>query len=645
MKHIRFLSIFLCAAILLSAMVLVSCDIEESNGSDNGTQNVGGTDNSGKETSADDKFAPVQGGEGTRGEDGDKGGESSSDTGKKDDETVKEPDNETAKETVPYERDDLFESSQMDFAVSLLKETAKQREDDSSMLISPTSVMVALAMTANGARGETREDMEKVLGMSIDELNEALKKYILSLPSSKDAKLHVANSIWIREYDGLTVKESFINKTQQFYSAAPYLEPFDSTTVDKINQWAEQNTDGMIKKLIEEIDPLEMMHLINAVCFDAVWAEQYPDESVREGSFTNADGSVVSVQMMSGEDGTYIENENATGFIKSYKGGYSFVAILPKDGVSVYDYIASLSASELDGLLHNRQYGYALNTKLPKFSYEYSVNMNDILTDMGIDNCFIGQPADFTDMADCVDGPLKIGAVLHKTKIEVDQGGTRAAAITDVIMYPECAPSREVSVILDRSFLFMIIHNESMLPVFMGAVSNIEGEQIGQKEYKIPTKKEYVRIDWCGEVTDELASLMENTDGKPYIRIDNMDELAALTAVLEKDDAWFDLNFKEDSTSYRELCKGLDAGFFEKNSLIIPYITEGSGSIRHRVDLVYVDSSSDPSTLVIDLTAISPYGFTDDMAGWFICIGLAKDDLDFGGRLEIIRHMEYVDEY
>ena len=376
--------------------------------------------------------------------------------------------------SVEYKKNESFEEAQMYFALNLFKESVYRRENDASVMISPLSVMAALAMTANGARGETLEDMETVLGgLDITELNAALSNYIDSLPSTDRSKLNIANSIWMRDSESLQVKETFLEKMLEYYSAQLNREAFDYSTVSRINKWVRENTDGMIDKIVERISPLAMMYLINAVCFDAKWAEQYQDHQVSDGEFTNVNGDVKKVKMLNSDEYRYIEYGDGAGFVKSYEDGYSFVALLPSEGTSIYDYINSMESEGLKHALDNPSYETVI-TAMPEFSFEYEVDMKDILISLGMDSAFEGQGADFTDMATCSDGDLAIGSVLHKTYIEVTQSGTRAAAVTSVEMNCESAPMPpEKEVILDRPFVYMIVDNGTNLPIFIGAVTEI----------------------------------------------------------------------------------------------------------------------------------------------------------------------------
>ena len=370
--------------------------------------------------------------------------------------------------------DDRFINAQAELAVKLFKASVEKSENE-SVLISPLSIQLALAMTANGANGQTKEEMEKLLGgdIPLEELNEYLYTYINSLPSENKYKLEVANSIWFRDdKDRFTVEKDFLQTNADYFAAQAYKEPFDQQTVDDINNWVSNHTDGMIEKIIDKILPDEVLHLINAVAFDAEWETPYEKNNVNDGIFHSLLGDERKVKMMYSDEYKYIGDENATGFIRDYKDGkYAFAALLPNEGVDLYDYIASLTGEGLKKTLDNAE-AEAVNAAIPKFSYDYSLLMNEILAGLGMPTAFDADNADFHRIA--MDDDIYIGSVLHKTFISVDEKGTKAAAITDIAMYDKAAAMPEREVILDRPFVYMIIDNSTNLPIFIGTVTDIQ---------------------------------------------------------------------------------------------------------------------------------------------------------------------------
>lgn len=370
--------------------------------------------------------------------------------------------------------DDLTTNNESvtDFAVRLFQASA---EDGKNTLISPLSVLSALAMTVNGAKGETLSQMETVLGMPTDELNNYLYSYMKVLPQGEDYKLNLANSIWFTDHERFTVNQEFLQLNADYYGADIYRTPFDTSTLKDINNWVKNETDGMIPQILDEIPQEAVMYLVNALAFEAEWADIYEKDQVRNGIFTLEDGTTQDVEFMYGEESNYLEDEKATGFLKYYKAGkYAFVALLPKEGVSVSDYIATLDGEHVNKLITGRA-NPTVNTAIPKFESEYSTEMSEVLSDMGMDIAFNKETADFTGLGTSTAGNIFINRVLHKTFISVGEKGTKAGAATVVEMTDEC--SFEVTdtktVYLERPFVYMLIDCETNIPFFIGTMMNV----------------------------------------------------------------------------------------------------------------------------------------------------------------------------
>lgn len=359
-----------------------------------------------------------------------------------------------------------------DFAVRLFKRMSDQGRNT---LISPLSILSALAMTANGAAGQTLEQMESVLGMSVDELNLYLYTYVNSLPQGKNYKLSLANSIWFTEDERLIVNRSFLQKNADYYGAEIYKAPFNDQTLRDINNWVDYETDGMIPKVIDDVSEDTIMYLVNALAFDADWMDQYVKSQVSDAVFTKEDGTKQSVKMMYSREGQYLEDEKATGFIKYYKGGkYAFAALLPKEGVSLDEYISSLNGEGLSEILNN-SVNAEVNTAIPKFETEFDAELSDVLSSIGMVNAFDENLSDFSNLGGYAGGKINISAVIHKTYIQVGEKGTRAGAVTVVEMDAGASPNPEEpkEVYLDRPFVYMLIDCENNIPFFIGSMTDI----------------------------------------------------------------------------------------------------------------------------------------------------------------------------
>ena len=360
-----------------------------------------------------------------------------------------------------------------DFAIRLFKAS---EERGKNTLISPLSVLCALAMTANGAEEETLAQMEEVLGMTTEELNLYLYSYMQNLPQGEKYKLSLANSIWFTEDERFTVNQDFLQTNADYYGADIYKAPFNDQTCKDINNWVKQNTDEMIPEILDEIPADAIMYLVNALAFEAEWSEIYEKQQVRDGKFTKEDGTKQDVELMYGVEGTYLEDENATGFKKYYKGGkYAFVAMLPNEDVSVSDYVASLNGESLNTLLNNTQHT-TVHTAIPKFETEYNVEMSAILKDMGMTKAFDIYNADFEGLGTSTAGNIFINSVLHKTFISVGEKGTKAGAATIVEMNDGAAaePQEPKEVYLDRPFVYMLIDCENNIPFFIGTMMDVD---------------------------------------------------------------------------------------------------------------------------------------------------------------------------
>ena len=362
--------------------------------------------------------------------------------------------------------DDAFKSAYGNFSVELLK---KCFDGKSNTLISPLSVSSALAMTANGANGQTKDEMEKVLGsgMPLDELNKYLSSFSGSLTSGEDFKLKNANSIWFIKDNNFNVNNEFLQTNADFYHAEIYKRAYSGEIVNDINNWVSEHTDGMIDKLLDNGDALSNIALINATAFNAVWETYYFDNFVEDGTFTDANGNEQSATMLISEESEYINGDNCTGFIKKYKGGkYGFAAILPDSNVSISDFVGSLNGDKLFKMLQNAKSTNVV-AKMPKFEYEYSAELSEALKALGMPTAF----SDSADFSGISGDKLLISDVLHKTKISVTEEGTRAVAATGVVM--SAAPDGDKQVILNRPFMYMILDNETMLPLFAGVYTGI----------------------------------------------------------------------------------------------------------------------------------------------------------------------------
>jgi len=348
---------------------------------------------------------------------------------------------------------------------------------EGNVLVSPVSVAYALAMTANGAKGETLAQMESVLGMPVEMLNFSFHEYLTGLPEGEKNTLHLANSVWFTDKESFTVDQDFLQTNADYYGADIYQTPLDDSAKAAINGWVKEHTKGMIPEIVDQIPESAVMYLVNALAFEAEWRDIYEEHQVRRGTFTTESGETQKAELMWSAENFYMEDENASGFLKFYDDReYAFAALLPNEGVSVADYAASLTGERLHALLAGVE-NTPVTAAIPKFETEYDCELSEVLAELGMPDAFDDGAADFSGLGTSTEGNIVISRVLHKTYINMDEKGTKAGAATAVEMTEESAmeymePPKEV--ILDRPFLYMIVDCEKWVPLFMGTLTELE---------------------------------------------------------------------------------------------------------------------------------------------------------------------------
>ncbi len=265
------------------------------------------------------------------------------------------------------------------------------------------------------------------------------------------------------------------------YGSEVYKASFDGSTLKDINEWVGQNTDGMIEEILDNIPEEAVMYLVNAIAFEAEWQTVYKEHQIREGSFTTEDKITQDVELMYSTEQQYLQDDKAQGFLKYYKDGkYVFAALLPDEGVSVREYVETLTGEKLSNILKNASQ-VQVNAAIPKFESDYGVEMSEILKKMGMTAVFDRKTADFSGLGTYEDAELFISRVLHKTYICIDESGTKAGAATAVEMSQDAAfeiPIGVKTVYLNRPFVYMLIDCETRQPIFMGTVMSVENESV-----------------------------------------------------------------------------------------------------------------------------------------------------------------------
>lgn len=362
--------------------------------------------------------------------------------------------------------DDEFKAAASSFAAELFKDNYSKGK---TTLVSPLSVLTALALVQNGAQGDTLAQLEQALGgLDRDTLNAYMRAYCDFLTESEELK--IANSVWTDS--SAEAKRAFLQKAVDSYSAQLFSAPLsDPKTVESINSWVKKNTDGMIPKIIEKADRYAVMMLVNAIAFDAKWETPYKRSDIEKLEFTSYSGSKKKTDFMCSTENVYLKDGGTVGFMKPYKNGrFAFAALLPDENTGIDDYVASLSGDKLMKIFSSAKRGNEVNVKMPKFRAEYSAQFIDTLKKMGVKDAFDSKTADFSSLIENRDA--YIATVVHKTFIEVDENGTRAAAST-LVGADTMSLMEPYSVFLNRPFVYMIVDTETNLPLFIGVQTEI----------------------------------------------------------------------------------------------------------------------------------------------------------------------------
>ena len=363
-------------------------------------------------------------------------------------------------EPVSKESDESFRLCANDLAVSLLQGGYGEGEN---CLIAPYSILVTLAMVANGAQGETLAQIQNLTGLSVEDMN----SYLSAMEKNHGRELCSSNSLWVKE--DYAIKDSFLQSLADRYDAGVYSAPFTESTLQAINTWVEESTAGKITEVLDKMDPNATLYLLNCLSFDAKWEHIYEENNIHEAPFHGAQGEQ-TVDFLFSEEAVYLEDENTKGFMKDYEGNrYSFVALLPNEGTSMADYVAALTGESLTRLIENAQ-NTTVITETPKFTVESDLDLSGILSDLGMTEAFTME-ADFSGIEDRKE--LYISNFLHKTSLTLDEAGTQAGAATVVEFATKGVLLSPRTVILDRPFVMGIYDKTNACFLFLGTVESL----------------------------------------------------------------------------------------------------------------------------------------------------------------------------
>ena len=374
-----------------------------------------------------------------------------------------------------------------EFSINILKNVYAV-EGKGSIMISPASILFALNMAALGAEGDTYTEMTNLYAKGATKNDIATFSKSLKETLESSGIVNVANSLWINEDKSYKANVEYLNLLRQYYSASAAQMSFEQTPElkDIINAWIKEKTNDMIENALDKIDPEAFMYIVNCLSFEGKWKEEYKDYQITyDHRFTSGEGKTQQMKSLNSTENLYLEYGGAKGFLKEYEGGdMSFVAILPDDeNVSIMEFLNNCSEDFWTQFYDSRN-REAVITLLPAFSFDYGAELREILMKMGMILPFT-KDADLSGMVtqndntnDAKISPI-ISRIIHKTHIELDEKGTKAAAATIIEAVDGCtsvdAPAPQLKrVILDRPFIYAIVDNNTGLPIFMGVVDSLE---------------------------------------------------------------------------------------------------------------------------------------------------------------------------
>ncbi|NLC51876.1 MAG: serpin family protein [Firmicutes bacterium] len=384
---------------------------------------------------------------------------------------------------IPKPDEDILEAFDQGLATSTnifgIKIFNKLLEEEENLFISPTSIATALSMTYNGARGETREAIAKVLeveGVDPERLNENNQALLYLLQEADPSvKLAIANSLWMRE--GVEFDPDFVERNEIYYNAS--IKELDFNTpeaVEAINSWVYDRTEGLIEDIVEHpIDPNTILFLINAIYFQGDWSTPFEEEDTRDDTFFLPEGDLATVPFMHRRgEFDYYEEEGFQAVRLPYgeEERLAMYVFLPSVESGLQEFVQGFDME------HWQKWRKGFQPEegalyLPRFSMDYEKSLRDVLKELGMEESFDANKADFFDMVSWEGEPrLFISEVKHKSYIDVDEKGTEAAAVTSVEIETESAPAFVFEMQVNRPFFFLIHDQGSEAILFMGAVYN-----------------------------------------------------------------------------------------------------------------------------------------------------------------------------
>lgn len=347
----------------------------------------------------------------------------------------------------------------------------KMENKKGNMIYSPLSIRYALQMLNEGANSNTKAQIEKVIG------NTNVRKY-----DNINDVLSLANALYIRDTYSKYVKDEYKNKLLNNYNAEIKYDAFKSA--DNINNWIENKTFGQIENMLRDeivTNPDNEMFLINALAIDMAWKEKFDGEDTHGGKFYLENGKEMTATMMNqktkSDSISYYKDDKITAIsmdLEQYENEQmEFIAIMPNEDLA--NYIENFGTDTLkritDNLISASETKDGLDIYIPRFSFDYNLNLKNDLITLGITDAFDSELADFSNMAS--KSPLWVGDALHKANIDFTEKGVKAAAVTVIYMETGMALANEkkpIEIRIDKPFMYLIRDKKTSEIWFVGTV-------------------------------------------------------------------------------------------------------------------------------------------------------------------------------
>lgn len=355
---------------------------------------------------------------------------------------------------------------------------------NSNYMISPMSIAYALSILKDGAKNNTKS-----------QLSILLNNYKLDNTYSIKDRIGIANTLFIRESNKKYIDENYITKIQKNYNSDLLIDEFKTPKV--INDWISEKTFNMINNTIDKLSSDFTLGIANAIAIDVEWKNKFECNITTEKEFTLIDGKKMNTPMMrSSNDVSYIESDKAKGIIKDYKiydkntgeavseenkdtVALEYIAILPND--NIHEYINNFDNNEFNKLLNSKKKSNEnldIIYSIPRYTYDFNYDkFVSSLKTLGLKDMFNPNVSDFSNMLSETAKKDKIrlyvSEAIHKSHIEFSENGTKASAVTVIIMDKNAAMINDKEIInieFNKPFLYIIKEKNSNKIWFFGTV-------------------------------------------------------------------------------------------------------------------------------------------------------------------------------